>query len=130
MRDRQTGTTTQMSVGLGGAQANNHSGVGDDPAISADGRYVAFSSWASNLVAGDTNDTTDVFVRDRATGATTRVSVASDGAQGNNQTLLPAISADGRFVAFVSLAFNLVSDDTNGFADTFVHDRQTGRPLA
>ena len=123
VHDRQTGTTTAVGRGPGGTQANNHS---QSPTISADGRYVAFSSWATNLVAGDTNDNTDVFVHDRATGATIRVSVASNGAQANNQSLVPAISADGRWVAFMSLAFDLVPGDTNGAADTFVHDRQTG----
>jgi Tol biopolymer transport system component len=122
VHDRQTGTTTAVGRGPGGAQANSDS---QSPAISADGRYVVFSSWASNLVAGDTNDNTDVFVHDRVTGATTRVSVATNGVQGNNQSFFPAISADGRWVAFTSLAFNLVPDDTNGLADAFVHDRQT-----
>src|SRR5205809_7953833 len=74
----------------------------------------------------------DVFVHDRQTGTTERVSVASDGAQGNGSSGLlsfafpPALSADGRFVAFVSFATNLVAGDTNGATDVFVHDRQTG----
>ena len=90
------------------------------PAISADGRFVAFDSEATNLVPGDTNDASDVFVRDRQTGTTRRVSVSSGGAQGNGASFDPAISADGRFVAFNSDATNLVPGDTNGAADVFV----------
>jgi WD40-like Beta Propeller Repeat len=78
------------------------------PSISADGRYVAFDSEATNLVKGDTNNTADVFVRDRLTGTTERVSVASDGAQANAGGTEPGISGDGRFVAFVSVSDNLV----------------------
>jgi Tol biopolymer transport system component len=130
--DRQTGKTTRVSVGSDGIEANSSS---VQPALSADGRYVAFKSWASNLVVGDTNGITDVFVHDRQTGATTRVSVASDGTQGILNYMKEvdrfrerpvAISADGRFVAFYSLADNLVSGDTNLAADVFVHDRRTG----
>src|SRR5207249_9086747 len=82
-------------------------------------------STATNLVAGDTNGKTDVFVHDRQTGITERVSVASDGTQGNNASSYPALSADGRFVAFDSDATDLVAGDTNGTTDVFVHDRQT-----
>ena len=123
VRDQVGGYTTRVSVGSGGAQAN---GVSNSPAISADGRYIAYQSLASNLVAGDTNSRSDVFVRDRVTGATTRVSVASDGTQANNLSQRPAISADGRYVAFSSDANNLVAGDTNGCDDVFVHDRATG----
>ena len=91
-----------------------------DPAISADGRFVAFSSDATNLVPGDTNGTADVFVRDRQTGTTRRVSVGPGGAQGNGDSVDPALSADGRFVAFESDATNLVPGDTNGVDDVFV----------
>ena len=97
------------------------------PSLSADGRYVAFASSASNLVTGDTNGTSDVFVRDRQTGTTTRVSVDSSGTQGNNSSPEPSFSADGRYVAFTSQAGNLVTGDTNGRADVFVHDRQTAK---
>jgi len=93
------------------------------PRASADGRYVAFGSNANNLVPGDTNGAGDVFVRDRQAGETVRVSVASDGTQANDFSFQHSISADGRFVAFQSVATNLVADDTNGVNDVFVHDR-------
>ena len=99
-----------MSVSSGGAQGNDSS---FSPAISADGRFVAFDSVATNLVPGDTNGAADVFVRDRQTGTTRRVSVGPGGVQGNDVSVTPAISADGRFVAFESLATNLVPGDTN-----------------
>ncbi len=124
VHDRQTGTTERVSVATGGAEATVYSSV--DPAISADGRFVAFSSLATNLVSGDTNGTNDIFVRDRQTGTTERVSVATGGTEGNGYSYIPAISADGRFVAFNSGATNLVSGDTSGLDDIFVHDRQTG----
>ena len=124
VHDRQTGATTRVSVASDGTQANGHSHI---PSVSADGRFVAFYSYASNLVPGDTNGTHDIFVHDRQTGETTRVSVASDGAQANSYSYVSAISADGRFVAFESYASNLVPADTNGGYDIFVHDRQTGQ---
>ncbi len=173
VHDRQTGAITRVSVDSSGVQGNNGS---SDVSISADGRFVAFTSNASNLVSGDINDYSDVFVHDRQTGATTRVSVDSSGAQGafffasisangrfvafnyyflkgttydydvfvhdrqtgattrvsvdssNNDnsgaySANPSISADGRFVAFTSDAYNLVPGDTNGYRDVFVHDR-------
>ena len=122
VHDRQTGATTLVSVGVAGAPGN---GDAYAPAISAAGRFVAFESFASNLVVGDTNGTEDVFVRDLQTGTTTRVSVGPGGVQGNSDSFDPAISADGRSVAFRSLASNLVAGDTNGYQDVFVHDRQT-----
>jgi Tol biopolymer transport system component len=111
---------TRMSVDAAGTQALHESSA---PAISADGRYVAFASLASNLVPGDTNGRWDIFVKERATGAIVRVSVSSSGKQGNGPCSTPAISSDGRFVAFTSFASNLVSGDTNGQPDVFVHDR-------
>src|SRR5262249_38737509 len=94
------------------------------PAIGADGRFVAFQSDARDLVPGDTNGMTDVFVRDRVTDQTERVSVSTARDQGNLDTRgTLAISADGRFVAFGSDASNLVPGDTNGGSDIFVHDR-------
>jgi uncharacterized lipoprotein NlpE involved in copper resistance len=123
VHDRETGETTRVSVSSDGTQSNSTSYV---PSISADGRQVAFYSDASNLVSGDTNGIGDIFVHDRDTGETTRVSVASNGTQGNSGSDYPSISADGRQVAFYSDASNLVSGDTNGFGDIFVHDRDTG----
>ena len=110
-----------------GVQGND---ISFSPAVSTDGRFVAFRSFASNLVAGDTNATDDMFVRDRQAGTTERVSVSSTGVQGNGPSGFGgvAISADGRFVAFDSPATNLVPGDTNGQNDVFVRDRQTARP--
>jgi len=122
VRDQLVGTTTRVSVGPGGVQAN---GAAWFPAISADGRWVAFESWASNLVAGDTNGQYDVFVHDRLAGTTVRVSVGPGGAQGNLGSWFAAVSGDGRFVAFTSHASTLVTGDTNGGYDVFVHDQQT-----
>ena len=122
--DRTTGQTTRVNVSSNGTPS-----LGDSyaPAISADGRYIAFTSYAANLVTGDTNGSRDVFVRDRTAGLTTRVSVSSSGVQGNDTSYNPAISADGHCVAFVSGASTLVADDTNSFADIFVHDSTTGQ---
>lgn len=124
VHDRETGETTRVSITSNGMQGNN-SAYG--PTISADGRYVAFYSVASNLVSGDTNLVYDAFVHDREMGETTRVSIASDGTQANMATFVPTISADGRYVAFGSYASNLVNGDTNGYEDIFVHDRETGQ---
>jgi Tol biopolymer transport system component len=123
VHDTQTGTTTRVSVDSSGTQANNGSYA---PAISAGGRYVAFRSDADNLVATDTNGASDIFVHDTQTGATTRVSVDSSGAQANGPSLAPAISADGIYVAFYSGATDLVANDTNGVYDIFVHNIQAG----
>lgn len=116
-------STTRVSVSSGGAEGNDDSPSSD---ISADGRFVAFASRASNLVPDDTNVRTDVFVHDRSTGETTRVSLSSEGTQGNNISHSPSISAEGRFVAFASRASNLVPGDTNVRTDVFVHDRSSG----
>ncbi len=121
----------RVNVDSAGVQA-----IGDisgNPSISADGRFVAFHSRASNLVPGDTNGLFDVFVRDTCLGApgctpsTIRVSVDSAGAQAiGGDSLIASISADGRFVAFYSYATNLVAVDTNGIRDIFVHDTCIG----
>ena len=121
VRDRMAQVTRRVSVGTSAQQANSFS---FSLAISAGGRFVAFTSDASNLVAGDSNGTEDVFVRDRSVKVTRRVSVGSGGQQGNKISAFPAISVDGRFVAFFSLASNLVAGDTNGHADVFVRDRR------
>lgn len=123
VRDLSEGVTTRVSLISAGGQANYHS---SNPAISADGRFVAFQSKATNLVANVTNNETDIFVHDRVTGITTRVSVDSAGNEGNSYSVLPSISTNGRYVAFESEASNLVSDDTNNRRDVFVHDRNTG----
>ena len=123
VHDRQSGITTRVSVDSYGTQGNWFS---SESSISGDGRYVAFYSYASNLVPGDSNTEPDVFVHDRQTGLTTRVNVSSSGAQANGYSIEPSISADGRYVTFSSTADNLVAGDTNGWDDVFVHDRQTG----
>jgi Tol biopolymer transport system component len=122
-RDRQAGTTVRVSVDSAGTQANGQSFA---PAVSRDGGMIAFHSDASNLVSGDANNASDVFVHDRQSRSTTRVSVATGGAEANGSSSAPALSADGRFVTFVSDATNLVTGDTNAARDVFLHDRQSG----
>jgi len=131
--DAQTGQVERVSVAGDGTQSNGESYT---PSLSADGRFVAFASDASNLVPNDTNacrpnlysaSCFDIFVHDRVTGATERVSIASDGTQANGDSRWPRISADGRWVVFVSWASNLVTGDTNKRPDIFVHDRLTGK---
>jgi Tol biopolymer transport system component len=121
--DATAGVISRVSVSTSGVQANNHS---TSTSISADGRYVAFDSEASNLVPGDTNGSQDVFVRDRQTGATSRVSVSGAGVQADCCSASPAISADGRYVTFGSSAPDLVPGDTNDAFDVFVRDRLAG----
>ena len=121
VHDCQTGETTRVSVTSNGDQAR-YGGV--SPSISGNGRYVAFQSLSSDLVDGDTNGRMDVFVHDRETGQTTRVSVSSSGEEGNDISWSPRISADGRYVAFESIASNLVEGDTNEAWDVFVRDRR------
>lgn len=133
VHDRQTGSTERASLDSSGEQPN---GASHGAAISADGRFVAFWSEATNLVADDTNhcapygepgyNCLDIFVHERETGATERASVDSHGAQVTGDSLYPALSGDGRFVAFQSTAPDLVADDGNSSTDIFVHDRQTG----
>jgi Tol biopolymer transport system component len=125
VRDRLTGTTERVSVDSSGPEGDDDSGL-YGIGISADGRFVVFDSLADNLVAGDTNGTQDLFVRDRSSGTTERVSVATGGAEADSFSLYPSISADGRWVSFLSNATNLVPGDVNGFGDIFVHDRQSG----
>jgi Tol biopolymer transport system component len=120
VRDRALGTTERVSVGSGGTQSNGKSYQGDQSSISADGQLVTFASSGSNLVAGDTNDVRDVFLRDRSANQTIPVSVRSSGGQANLASFLPVISADGAFLVFDSVATNLVSGDTNGRQDVFL----------
>ena len=119
----RTSSHTRVSVHSSGTQADGNS---EEPNISADGRYVAFRSVASNLVDDDTNEEWDIFVRDRQTDLTERVSIDSFGNQANGWNGVTAISSDGRYVTFVSDADNLVNNDSNGQRDAFIHDRETG----
>lgn len=127
LRDTLNGTTTRVSVRGANTQATG--GTSGSPAISADGRFIVFSSSATNLVTGDTNGVSDIFVRDAVNGSTVRVSVASTGLQGNGSSSSPAISADGQIVAFSSLATNLVAGDTNGVRDVFVRGRTSNSSI-
>jgi Tol biopolymer transport system component len=120
--DRSTRKTRRVSVSSSGVQGN---GGSVESSISPDGRFVAFTSNASNLVGKDINATSDVFVYDRSTRKTRRVSVSSRGAEGNDSSYLPAVSGGGRFVAFTSNATNLVGGDTNDREDVFVYERST-----
>jgi len=115
VRDQQAGTTTRVSVRSNGAQATGRDS--SSPAISADGRWVAFASGATNLVNNDVND--------RVSGATRLASRSTTGEQASTGSLSPAISADGRWVAFTSRAANLVPSDTNNDFDVFRYDRVT-----
>lgn len=124
VRDLQTGVTERVSVGLHGAQPNGESNGGSGHVgISDDGRFVAFFSTASNLIAGDRNDQQDAFVFDRITKTTTRVSLGMNGQEANNESRDSVdISGDGRFVVFASYASNLIPNDTNNTSDIFVYD--------
>ena len=133
-----SGTLELISISSGGVQGNADSGTSgftspsnDRASITADGRFVAFMSVADNLVPEDTNQVADVFVRDRLTGTTERVSISSRGRQGDGHSgvILTSgadISDDGRFVAFVSEATNFARGDANNNPDVFVRDRLTG----
>jgi len=125
--NKSTRVLTRVSLASDGTEADNSS---QTPSISSDGRYITFASDATNLLGpgGDTNGVTDIFLHDRLTHVTTRVSLATGGAQADNNSMNPAISADGRFIAFASDATNLLGAgvDTNGFRDIFVHDRLSG----
>lgn len=117
------GVTECASVSSRGTQC---AGNAFDGGMSENGRYVVFSSFADDLVPGDRNRATDVFLRDRALGLTTRVSVGSGGVEADGESSFADVSSDGRFVLFVSEADNLVANDTNDAADLFLHDRKTG----
>jgi Tol biopolymer transport system component len=120
VRDLVSGTTTRMSVDSNGVEGN---GLSSYLAISFDGSQVVYGSVANNLVPNDTNGEKDIFLRDRNANTTTRMSVDSNLAQANGRSSTPAISADGRHVAFYSMADNLVPGDMNADTDVFVHRR-------
>ena len=124
IHDTVSGVTEWISVNSSGHQAYTM-GTTLNP-ISSDGRYVAFESSADNLVTGDDNQVYDVFVRDRVLGQTERVSVASDGTQGNDSSRVHSMSGDGRFITFTSFADNLISGETMTEAHIYLHDRQAG----
>jgi hypothetical protein len=127
LRDRANATTELVSIGFAGAQADSASYAAS---ISPNGRFVAFHSDASNLIAADTNFNPDVFVRDRVRGTTERVSVDSAGAQSDSYTQRASFSTDARYVAFDGIASNLVAGDTNWVADVFVRDRGVQVPAS
>ncbi len=120
-------TSSAQTTRCASVKIVEQNGVSVGPnAVSADGRFVAFMSAATNLVPSDTNGHFDVFVRDMETGAIERVSVGIGGAQANADSDYPSISADGRYVAFESSATNLLGSHTNGFFNVYVRDRQMG----
>ncbi len=122
LHDTLEGTTERVSITWDGGETND---ISEAPDVSADGRYVAFASLASNVVPDDTNGVWDVFIRDRVMQTTERISVRSDGAQGNGYSRHPSISDDGRWITFHSLATNFVRGDLNGWRDVLMHDRLT-----
>lgn len=124
LRDRQVGVTELISRSIDGQAGSMES---QRPSISADGRYVAFESWATDLVAGDENYYSDVFVVDRHTGEVELVSVGSEGQQANHVNGGAVISANGRYVAFSSMAGNLVPNDHNQMYDVYMRDRRSNR---
>ena len=126
LRDRQTGTTKLISTAADGGPSDSGA---VDPSMTPDGRYIAFSAFSDDIAPGDDNHNQDIVVRDTVTGTTRIASVASDGSQqvgAGNPSAQPAISADGRFVAFISWSPYFVPGDYDGTADIFVHDMQTG----
>lgn len=120
--DRRTSSLEPISVSNTGELANAHS---DSAAASSDGEWIAFSSFANNIVPNDTDNFADVFLYNRTTRSVESISIAANGVQGNNDSEEPRISSDGRFVAFVSDASNLVANDRNGLGDAFLYDRVT-----
>jgi PASTA domain len=123
--DRQTGLVTRASLDDAGSEANDGSAK---PSLNGDGRFVAFASESTNLVPGDTNGAVDIFIHDNLSGATTRLSVKSNGVEADGDSFRPVLSADGHFVAFDSQADNLVSGDGNGFSDVFLRDATLAPP--
>lgn len=125
MRDTVANVTTRVSVSSSGAEGNSHS---SEPAISADGRYVAFSSEATNLTDDEISPySANIYLHDRQTGKTTLVSRSAAGGPADSSSRLPSLSPDGRYIAFVSYSTNLLNvPDTNGKADIYLHDLKTG----
>jgi hypothetical protein len=127
VRDLQTDTTERVSVSTASLQTNGDS---EDAQISSNGRYVVFSSTATNLVGGDTNLERDIFVRDLQLGITERVNLSSSEVEADSSSSNPDISGDGRYVVFESPSTNLVSGDTEGARDIFLRDRNLGTTIA
>ena len=123
--DVATGGVDRVSLATDGGEANDRS---YSPSISADGRIVAFASFAGNLVPGDTNGLLDVFVHRRDQQTTTRLSVGPDGSQGDGLSFAPVVSSDGALVVFSSEAGNLVPDDSNGTAGRLPRRHGIGWP--
>jgi hypothetical protein len=123
VRDRAGSVTERVSVRATGGQIGTSSFCPSRSSISSDGRFVAFENTDDNIAPGDTNGQGDVYLRDRVAGTTLRPNLSTSGAQGNLTSYHPSISADARFVVFVSSASNLVPGDTNGFDDVFIRDR-------
>jgi hypothetical protein len=123
VKDTQTGAIVRVSVDSAGVQGNGDS---EDPSITDQGRYVSFGSLATNLVANDTNNKEDVFVHDLVTGMTVRASVDSSGQEANWDCYDAELTTDGHYVAFFSLATNLVPNDTNATEDIFLRDLVAG----
>jgi Ca2+-binding RTX toxin-like protein len=123
LKDLQTGAVQRISTSTDGQEGNDGSYWAN---ISEDGRYVLFQSNASNLVVGDTNGVTDLFLKDMQTGTLQRISTAADGAESNDSVSDASISADCRYIVFSSWASNLVANDTNNSCDVFIKDLQTG----
>lgn len=123
LKDIETGVITRVSTSAANGQGNRES---SEPVISDDGRFVAFKSGADNLVPGDTNGMTDIFVKDTQSGSVQRASTDAAGAEADAESGHVSLAADGRFVAFSSIATNLVPDDTNGKTDVFIKDMKSG----
>jgi Tol biopolymer transport system component len=121
VRDLVTGTTEKVSGDLTGGLGESSGSFGSD--VSDDGRYVAFSSWEGDLVADDDNGLSDIFLRDTMLDVTTRISVDTAGADPDSGSFLPAITPDGRYIAFTSSASDLEAFDSDTFTDAFVVDR-------
>lgn len=122
----KTGKLQRVSTNAQDLEAN---GSSNEPIITSNGRYVVFTSLASNLVGNDTNDSYDIFRKDIKTGKLLRVSTNTNGLESNSHSTSPTISRNGRYVVFYSLADNLVADDTNGMPDIFRKDLKTGEVL-